>query len=182
MAITRQSALTDVAFAVCTALHNSGTKAVLTGGSAAVYYAPERYQSRDADFVITMCANRAAAAAALRSLGFTEHGGIYRHVHSPYTVEFPPGPLAIGNTIIEKYETVQRDSEILHVISRTDAVCLSLAKFYHWSDRSSLRTALDVAQSGEVDLERVATWSRNEGCEQKFEEFAERYGDEISRS
>jgi len=37
--------LTDVAFAACTALDRAGEVAVLCGGSAATYYAPEAYQS-----------------------------------------------------------------------------------------------------------------------------------------
>lgn len=64
MTITPRSSLTHVSFAVCTALHKIGTTAVLTGGSAAAYYAPDRYQSRDADFVITMSSNPNAASSA----------------------------------------------------------------------------------------------------------------------
>jgi hypothetical protein len=50
--ITEESSLIDVAFAVCTALEHGGIRAVLTGGSAATYWAPDVYQSRDADFVL----------------------------------------------------------------------------------------------------------------------------------
>jgi hypothetical protein len=50
--VTAGASLEDVCFAVCTALQNAGTIAVLTGGSAATYYAPAAYQSRDADFII----------------------------------------------------------------------------------------------------------------------------------
>lgn len=52
--ITASSTIVDVAFAVCTALERAKIIAVLTGGSAATYYAPEAYQSRDLDFVITL--------------------------------------------------------------------------------------------------------------------------------
>lgn len=52
--ITTSSSLTDVAFAVCTALHRAGYTSVLTGGSAATFYAPTAYQSKDLDFVITL--------------------------------------------------------------------------------------------------------------------------------
>lgn len=38
--ITASSTLTDVAFAVCTALADKGFIAVLTAGSAATFYAP----------------------------------------------------------------------------------------------------------------------------------------------
>ena len=42
-----------------------GATAVLTGGSAAIYYALDRYQSRDSDFEITMVNDTQAAALAL---------------------------------------------------------------------------------------------------------------------
>lgn len=42
--ISASSTLTDVAFAVCTALAEKGFVAVLTGGSAATYYAPEAHR------------------------------------------------------------------------------------------------------------------------------------------
>jgi hypothetical protein len=180
--ITPSSSLTDVSFVVCTALHRIGTTAVLTGGSAATFYAPDRYQSRDADFIITMSLNQAAAASALGDLEFEEQGGIYRHPKSPYTLEFPPGPLAIGAEILQRYDTVRRGPEILHILSRTDVVCDRLARFYHWADRSALRTALDVAASGDIDLVKIGRWSKGEYAIEKFQEFADRYKKENART
>lgn len=177
MNLSKESTLSDVCFAVCTALHQAGTTAVLVGGSAATYYAPARYQSRDADFVITMVRDTAETAKALRNVGFTESGGIYRHPETDYTVEFPPGPLSIGSALIATYETVRRGVEILHVISRTDTVRDRLAAFYHWKDRSSLRTALDVASSGPIDLDVIERWSTEENAIEQFREFAQRLRD-----
>jgi hypothetical protein len=68
------SSLVDVAFAVCTALDRDGITAVLTGGSAATFYAPEAYQSEDADFVLSFDArpsdarNRFTVACSTRPL------------------------------------------------------------------------------------------------------------------
>src|SRR5690606_901155 len=71
--ITKASSLTEVAFAVCTALDRAGTKAVLTGGSAATYYAPDAYQSGDLDFVIAFH-GADAAEPALLALGYRREG------------------------------------------------------------------------------------------------------------
>ncbi|MEO6912554.1 MAG: hypothetical protein ABI182_00860 [Candidatus Baltobacteraceae bacterium] len=178
--ITSQSTLVDISFGVCTALDRLETIAVLTGGSAATYYAPHRYQSRDADFVIVISADANAAGAALRDLGFNENGGIYSHPANLYTVEFPPGPLAIGTEIIQGYDTVHRNDEVLYILTRTDSVCDRLAGFYHWSDRSALRTALDVALSGPIDIERIERWSVGERSLEKYDEFRERFARESS--
>jgi hypothetical protein len=168
-----------VSFAVCTALQRAGTIAVLTGGSAATYYAPQSYQSDDVDFIITLSRDSHAAASALLNLGFTEHGGVYRHPATTYTVEFPAGPLSIGRTIVRNYDTVRRGDRVLHVLTRTDTVRDRLAAFYHWDDRSSLRAALDVAQSGKIDLDKIKRWSAQEGASDKLTEFTYRYKQEL---
>ena len=50
--ITADSGLVEVAFAVCTALARAGVTAVLSGGGAATFYAPEAIQSYDLDFIL----------------------------------------------------------------------------------------------------------------------------------
>ena len=101
------TSLPDVAFAVCTALHRAGFTVVLTGGSAATFYAPEAYQSKDLDFVVTL--KGTAGEAALLFLGFERKGDFYVHEHSPLSLDFPPGPLGIGEDLITSWLTVRRD-------------------------------------------------------------------------
>ncbi len=171
MAITEASHLEDVCFAVCTELERCGTVAVLTGGSAATYYASEAYQSDDADFIITFSSDRTRAAEAMRRLGYREVGGTYHHDRNIFTVEFPPGPLAVGNDLIDSYETNRRGDEILHVLSRTDCVRDRLAAFYFFTDRSALVAAIAVAQDGRINLDEVQRWSEREGEILRFYEF-----------
>jgi len=84
--IDESFSLVDVCFAVCTALDNVGTTVVLSGGSAATYYAPQAYQSRDADFVITMRGNAGANALVMNNLGYEQLGGTYVHNINRYTM------------------------------------------------------------------------------------------------
>jgi hypothetical protein len=100
--MTAASSLEDVCFAVCTALHIAGTVAELTGGSAATYYAPAAYQSGDADFIIKFSIDATSAADAIRNLGYRETGGSYFHHENLFTLEFPPGPLAIGDDLVAR--------------------------------------------------------------------------------
>ena len=65
-----EATLTDVAFAACTALDAAGEVAFLCGGSAATYYAPEAYQSRDLDFVLRFAVRARVVDDALRPLGY----------------------------------------------------------------------------------------------------------------
>jgi hypothetical protein len=89
--INRGSTLTDVAFAVCTALDEAGITAILTGGSAATFYAPDAYQSSDLDFVITFHSG-GDGAGALAALGYRPESGAYIHSDSPLPIEFPRTP------------------------------------------------------------------------------------------
>lgn len=108
------TSLVDVCFIVCTALALVDTTVVLTGGSAATFYAPQAYQSRDADFIITLSGEN--NAATMKSLGYSEKGGTYVHKSNGYTVEFPKGPLAIGDDLITTWETFRRDDGHLNVL------------------------------------------------------------------
>ena len=172
-AVTGNSSLEDVCFAVCTELAHVGTVAVLTGGSAATYYAPEAYQSQDADFVITFSSDAERAAVTLRDLGYRELGGTYKHDRNMFTLEFPPGPLAIGNDLVRSYDTNRRGAEFLHVLSRTDSVRDRLASFYFFGDRSALAAAIGVAESGRINLSAIKRWSQREGEAARFSEFYE---------
>ena len=42
----------DIAFEVCSAFHRANISAVLVGGGAAAFYAPEAYETSDLDFVL----------------------------------------------------------------------------------------------------------------------------------
>lgn len=177
--IERNTGLVDICFLVCTTLDRAGMRAVLVGGSAATFYAPARCQSLDADFVVVLSSSTPSPTAALGSLGFVEKGGAYHHPLSSYTIDFPPGPLSIGGEVVRDYNTVKRNRQTLYVISRTDCVLDRLAAFYHWDDRSSLGTAVDVARSGPVDMGKIRAWSEDERQLVKFDEFAARYADDL---
>lgn len=172
--ISPSSNLTDIAFAVCTALDGVGFTAVLTGGSAATFYSAEAYLSDDLDFVLTLLGKH--GEEALKALGYQRKGDLYRHARSRFTLEFPPGPLAIGEDLVESWSTVRRKGELLHVLSPTDSCRDRLASYLFWNDFRGLEQALLVlqAQRRRVDLKAVAAWCKREGHEQKYGLFERR--------
>ncbi|HEY9899112.1 MAG TPA: hypothetical protein V6D00_08010 [Pantanalinema sp.] len=180
MTINAKTPLFEVAMAVCSALERAGITAVLTGGSAATYYAPEAYQSSDIDFVAVRFGNTRAREAVehqLGAIGFRVDQDCYRHPESPYPIEFPPGPLAVGRELLTGWRTVQSAEGILHVLHPTDSVKDRLAAFIHWNDRSGLSQALAVAKAipDEIDLASLEAWAEGENGRAKFEEFRERF-------
>lgn len=157
--------LRDVAFTVGTALARAGVDAVLCGGSAATFYAPDVYQSEDLDFVLNFGAKDAAAARrALESLGYTLRNAMFFHDASHFTVEFPIGPLRIGNDTVSDVDTVRRGEETLRIIGATAVVKDRLLSYAAWDDFSALRAALGVARATDFDLDDVRAFMSREGA------------------
>lgn len=176
MKIETEPTFRELAFLVCTALDRHGVTAVLSGGGAATIYAPEAYQSRDLDFILGFWSNLGGASAKpLLELGFTEKRGSYHHPLTPFTVEFPPGPLAIGNEILRDWETLRERDLLLHILSPTDCVRDRLAWFLFGNDYSALEQALAVAFRHQIDMEKIEAWCLAEGEPRKFAIFQSRY-------
>jgi hypothetical protein len=182
--ISNASTLDDIAFAVCTALERVRIEAVLTGGSAAAHYAPSALQSYDADFVLRFGDPSGSVVAALASLGFNRHAnGFFEHASTPFTVEFPAGPLAVGSEILHDYATEYRGAEILRVLSPTDAVRDRFMAFFAWGDISALHAALTVAWAiGDAFyLDAFERWAKTESARDasypayRLARFLERY-------
>lgn len=180
MKIHQDTPLVEVARAVCTALDEAGVTAVLTGGSAATYYAPDAYQSADIDFVTVefRAGSEEEVEERLEALGFHKQRDHYRHERSPYPIEFPPGPLAVGGEILTDWRTERVDDTVLHVLKPTDSCKDRLAAFLHWNDRSGLAQALAVARAvgDQIDFAALAAWAEEEGESSKYREFARRLG------
>jgi hypothetical protein len=86
-------------------------------------------------------------------------------------VEFPPGPLSIGDDLaIVPVELTIGDVTTLG-LSATDSCRDGLAAFYHWNDRQALTLAVEIARAQPVDLDLIRKWSAREGKAVQFEEF-----------
>ena len=169
--ISTSSTLTQIAFAVCTALDRAGYTAVMTGGSAATFYAPRAYMSDDIDFVLTL--RSSGGEDVLKELGYRRKHDFYVHAESRFPLEFPPGPLAIGEDQLTRWNTVRRRGQVLYVLTPTDSCRDRLASFLFWNDFSGLEQALAVCRSQRrrVQLKQVRDWCIREGHADKFRLF-----------
>lgn len=121
--------------AVGDALRRAGIRAVLTRGACAHLYSGGVYQSLDADFVLTAPCSLDDLDRALALLGFRRVRDRYVHRGVPFFVEFPSGPLGIGEDFrIRPVWRTRRSARTL-TLSATDARRDRLAAFFHWSDR-----------------------------------------------
>lgn len=163
-----------MAFKVCTALDLDGIKAVLTGGSAATVYAPEAYQSRDADFIASWVTKEREFQETMRMLGFTKTGRIYSHPACLFTLDFPDDEIRIGETFVREHDTLTDGDLHLHLLKPAHCVCDRLASFFWYQDRSALKAAVAVAVNTGVALHEVEAWAQEHREEAKFKEFRER--------
>jgi hypothetical protein len=173
MKISARSTLPQVAACVAGALSRAKIRAVLTGGACATFYSKGEYQSSDLDFILRSAVTRRELDEVMKSIGFRRTGDHYEHPRTVFFVEFPAGPLGIGADI-DIRPVVRRIEGIgVRLLSATDSCRDRLAAFYHWNDRQSLNTAVQIARHRKVDLEMIRGWSRREGASQKFTEFLE---------
>ncbi len=163
MRITPRSSLADVAVSVGDALRRAGIRAVLTGGACAHLYSGGAYLSRDADFVLVAPCTREDLDRTLATVGFMRARDRYVHPVAPFFVEFPRGPLGIGEDVRIRPVWKTRRSARTLALSATDACRDRLAAFYHWNDRQSLAAAVAIARRNRIAFAKVRDWSRREG-------------------
>ena len=107
----------------------------------------------------------------MQSLGFTEQRRYFSHKDTEFVIEFPGGPLAVGNSPVTSVSTRLNATGTLRLLSPTDCVRDRLAAFFHWGDREALAQAVLVTRAQPVELDEVCRWSRAERSADRFEEF-----------
>ena len=156
-------------------LRGKGIEVVLVGGACVCIYAENAYSSFDLDFIATGMAGRQSIRQALAEIGFVEEQRYFRHPETDYFIEFPSGPLAIGDEPPGEIASRTYPTGVLRLLSPTDSVKDRLAAYFHWRDRQSLEQAVLVARNHSVDLAEVRRWSVKEGFATEYEAIRERF-------
>jgi len=150
-------------------LSRKGVEVVLSGGAAVAIYSNGKYVSRDLDLINIHAVNRRKIRDAMLEIGFSEEGRYFRHSDSSFFIEFPPGPLAIGEEPVKQVVEKKLSTGVLKIISPTDCVKDRLSAYYHWNDQQSLQQASLVAQQNRINLHEIERWSMAEGKLGEFE-------------
>lgn len=155
-------------------LRSKGIETVLVGGACISIYSANEYSSFDLDFIITGSSTRKTVRAALAEINFKEENRYFTNPETPFFVEFPSGPLAIGDEPPSEISSLRFSTGILRLLSPTDSVKDRLAAFYHWKDQQSLEQAILIVKNHEIDIEEVRRWSVKEGFAEVFEKYVSR--------
>lgn len=166
--------LEELAALVCSTLDSHGIAVVLSGGSVVSIYSDAEYASYDMDFIPTGLSRK--VDRAMQSLGFTKEQRHWRHPRSRYWVEFPAGPVAIGEATIRQFARRETPTGVLRLLRPTECVMDRLAWYFHHADTQCLEQAVRVATLHPVDLARIERWARGEGPHgrERFREFERR--------
>jgi hypothetical protein len=149
-----------------------GIDVVLSGGAVVAIYTSGKYVSPDLDLVNRYSVKRSAIKSAMEELGFQEVGRHFEHPDSEFFVEFPPGPLSLGEEYINRIDEIEKETGILRVISPTDCVKDRLAWYYHYGDRQCLSQAILVSNENRIDIDEIRKWSEREGKLEEFEKIS----------
>ncbi|RJQ31796.1 MAG: type II toxin-antitoxin system HicA family toxin [Actinobacteria bacterium] len=157
----------ELAILISAHLAKNNISAVLVGGACVSIYSNNKYLSMDLDYV--SFATLKELKNAMEKIGFYQKSSRhFEHPNCRFFIEFPPGPIAIGQEMpIKEFKEIKT----LTLLTPTDCVKDRLAAYFHWNDPQSLEQALMVAQAQPVDLDNVARWSKAEGASDKFFRF-----------
>lgn len=157
-------------------LQKEEIKVVLSGGSAVSFYSSDKYVSKDLDLINTHFAKRSKIKSVMEKMGFQEQGRYFVNPETPFLVEFPDGPLSVGEEAVKEVSEFELATGTLLVVSATDCVKDRLCAFYFWNDQQGLAQAVLVAESQNVDLKEIKRWSKAEGKEREYEIFKSKFG------
>ncbi len=92
------------------------------------------------------------------------------HKDTKYFIEFPRGPLGVGDEVVKNIENLEMDTGILKLLTPTDCIKDRLAGYY-WDDMQNLEQAVMVALENDFDIDDIERWSKKEGELEKFNVF-----------
>jgi hypothetical protein len=166
-------------------LEGEGIRSVLVGGAVVAIYTEGLYRSGDLDMVPDdLGRNRLAEALAM--IGFEPTQSRYfKHPECSHLfLEFPRGPVEIGEEYPVTPAEIELEGRKLRLLSPTDSVKDRLAGYIHWKSRANFDQALLICQrqSGRVDLNAVRDWCAGERGLHAYEDLIDKLSEQSENS
>ena len=169
-----EMSMEELAAYVCSKLGEEGIDTVLSGGSCVQIYSKGKYTSDDIDLIDRFNGGHTLIKKVMLDMGFTEHNCYFVHDETEWFIEFPRGPLGVGDVPVDTIATLEESTGILKLLTATDCIKDRLAAYYHWDDPQSLEQAVWVAEQNSYDLTSIEKWSKKENMMEKFDDFKQR--------
>jgi hypothetical protein len=173
--------IAELAALICKSLKKEGLQATLSGGACAEIYSNNKYVTGDLDFVVNYIwpGNDKIIKQVMSALGFEKKGRIYTNKSVAYSVEFPPGPLSIGEEYHIKPVEIKLRTGNLSLLSPTDSAKDRLTGYFYGNDAQCLEQAVMICQMNKVYIDDIQKWAKKEGQPDKFKKFEGRLQKQI---
>nr|MCU0608961.1 hypothetical protein [Chitinispirillaceae bacterium] len=155
--------------------------ATLSGGACAEIYSNGQYVTGDLDFVVNYIwpGNDKIIERVMAVLGFRKKGRIFLNKSVAYSVEFPLGPLSIGEAYGIQPAELKVKTGRLSLLSPADSAKDRLAGYFYANDVQCLEQAVMICQMNTVSMADIRQWAKKEGRPDKFKEFEKRLADKV---
>lgn len=155
-------------------LERNGIESVLVGGAVVAIYTAGLYQSGDLDMVPNEF-QRSKIVNVLGEIGFVPTKSRYfAHPECSHLfLEFPPGPVELGDECPVTPDIIEHEGQSLKILSPTSCVKDRLAGYIYWKSRDYFDQAALVCrrQSNKIDWKSIQQWCHNEGRPEVFDEI-----------
>lgn len=149
--------------------HNIDT--VLVGGAVVAIYSKGVYRSGDIDMIITSYFKE-KLNEIMNLIGFEREGKYFIHPECQHLfIEFPPGPLGIGEDYNITPTEIKYNGVMIKILSPTDCVKDRLAIYIYDNDHEGYDQAILVAKNNKINLVEIKRWCIQENSELIFKEF-----------
>ena len=160
-----------VAAIIAEEFRKRGISSVLVGGAAVAFYTMEGYVTKDIDMILAGD-TKTDIEEVMIILGF-KRTSTYRHFeHELYkfVVEFPPGPVQVGNKVIEKVNEIDLGRRKVKIISIEDIIMDRIIAGVEWRDENSIAQAKLLWQfnQSEIDTTYLKEFAKKEGYEKEL--------------
>ncbi len=158
--------LEEIASYICTKLKENGIDVVLSGGSCMEIYTHKNFSSYDIDFIANPSNSSKKIEAVMISLGFKKiDGRYYKYDNNPNYIEFPTGPVSLGNEFPKKFDELKTLVGTLILLTPTDCIKDRLCAYVYHGGNECYEQAISVAHLNNINFDNLETWAKNESKE-----------------
>jgi len=158
-----QTSIVELAAIVATHLSECGIEVVLVGGLAVEIYSDNIYLTKDIDLIDVSYQRPAELHKAMAAIDFEKKGRIFVNRTTDITVEFPSGPISVGDELVTNTTVVKTPAGEIPVLLVGDVIKDRMAAYFHWQDKPSLVQALAVLVKHPEEQLKIEAFCESEG-------------------
>lgn len=144
-------------------LKAKGIEVVLTGGSCMEIYTHSNYSSYDLDFIANPSIKSEQVKNAMIEAGFEKTKDRYfKHPDNDYYVEFPTGPVSLGNEEPKEHNELKTHVGTLKLLTPTNCVKDRLCAYLYHNGEECFSQAIAVSHKNEIEKDDLLKWAARE--------------------